>query len=181
MGAAHRPRHLIVGELAGGATSLAPELADIATFLGQAGIPVRISDNVEGELWVKLVMNCAYNAISALTRSNYGRLVATPHAREIMRDVVQEIQQVAHAKRIVIPIENLLDTVYRLADAMPEATSSTAQDIARGRRTEIDHLNGYVARQGDLLDIPTPVNRTLHALVKLLEESATSPTSRSER
>jgi 2-dehydropantoate 2-reductase len=86
-----------------------------------------------------------------------------------MRDVVEEIQKVAEAKRIRIPGENLVETVYRLADAMPTATSSTAQDIARGKRTEIDHLNGYIAGQGTLLGIPTAVNRTLHALVKLLE------------
>jgi 2-dehydropantoate 2-reductase len=59
---------------------------------------------------------------------------------------------------------------------MPEATSSTAQDIARGRPTEIDHLNGYVAREGERLGIPTPVNRTLHALVKLIENFAASAT-----
>ena len=86
-----------------------------------------------------------------------------------MRDVFEEIQQVAKAKRVRIPID--LETVYRLADAMPAATSSTAQDIARGKRTEIDHLNGYIAREGDRLGVPTPVNRTLHALVKLIEAS----------
>ena len=53
---------------------------------------------------------------------------------------------------------------------MPEATSSTAQDLARGKQTEIDYLNGYVARRGAELGVPVPVNRTLHALVKLLEE-----------
>jgi len=148
------------------------ELEDIAARFGRAGIPVRISDNVEGELWVKLVMNCAYNAISALVPMNYGRLLATPNARRIMRDVIEEIQKVADAKGIRIPVENLVETVYRLADTMPMATSSTAQDIARGRRTEIDHLNGYIARQGELLSVPTPANRTLHALVKLLETSA---------
>jgi 2-dehydropantoate 2-reductase len=103
---------------------------------------------------------------------NYGRLLATPTARSIMRDVVDEIQNVADAKGIRIPVENLIETVYRLADAMPGATSSTAQDIARGKRTEIDHINGYIARQGELLGIPTAVNRTLHALVKLLETPA---------
>jgi 2-dehydropantoate 2-reductase len=100
---------------------------------------------------------------------NYGQLLARPEARRIMRDVVEEIQRNADARRIRIPVENLLDAVYRLADTMPNATSSTAQDLARGRRTEIDHLNGYVARQGEQLGIPAPVNRTLHALIKLLE------------
>ena len=116
------------------------------------------------------MLNCAYNAISALTRSNYGRLLAMPRTRAIMRDVVDEIQQVAKAKGVRIPID--LEAVYKLADAMPAATSSTAQDIARGKPTEIDHLNGTIAREGDRLGVPTPVNRTLHALVKLLEESS---------
>jgi 2-dehydropantoate 2-reductase len=166
---------LIVGELAGGPRGLRRELDGIAAFFARAGVPVRITDNIEGELWAKLVMNCAYNAISALTRSNYGRLLASSHARKIMSDVVEEIQTVAQAKGIAIPVENLVQTVYRLADAMPEATSSTAQDIARGRRTEIDHLNGYVASEGERMGIPTPVNRTLHGLVKLIEQPTPSP------
>jgi 2-dehydropantoate 2-reductase len=52
---------------------------------------------------------------------------------------------------------------------MSEATSSTAQDISRGNPTEIDSLNGYLVRRGAELGVPTPVNQTLHALVKLLE------------
>ena len=62
------------------------------------------------------------------------------------------------------------EIALKLSDAMPEATSSTAQDLARGKQTEIDYLNGYVARRGAELGVPVPVNRTLHALVKLLEE-----------
>jgi 2-dehydropantoate 2-reductase len=65
----------------------------------------------------------------------------------------------------------MVDAVWKLAETMSEATSSTAQDIARGNRTEIDSLNGYLVRRGAQLGIPTPVNQTLHALVKLLEES----------
>jgi 2-dehydropantoate 2-reductase len=161
---------LIVGEAGG--SGLDRELQDIAAYFAKAAIPVRISGNIEGELWLKLVLNCAYNAVSALTRSHYGRLLATSHARAVMRDVVEEIETLARAKGITIPGGNLVEATYALADAMPGATSSTAQDIAGGRRTEIDHLNGYVAREGERLDIPTPVNRTLHALVKLLEGAA---------
>ncbi|MEA2978669.1 MAG: 2-dehydropantoate 2-reductase [Alphaproteobacteria bacterium] len=163
---------LIIGELeqpAGKGDIHSLQLEDLVALFAKAGVAVQISDNVEGELWAKLVTNCAYNAISALTRSNYGRLLATSHAREIMRDVVEEIEAVARAKGVRIPID--LEAVYGLADAMPAATSSTAQDIARGKRTEIDHLNGYIVRQGEKFGVPTPVNRTLHALVKLLEEA----------
>jgi 2-dehydropantoate 2-reductase len=52
---------------------------------------------------------------------------------------------------------------------MPTQSSSTAQDLARGRRSEIDHLNGHVMHRGEALGVATPVNRVLYALVKLIE------------
>jgi len=58
------------------------------------------------------------------------------------------------------------------AETLGEATSSTAQDIARGKPTEIDSLNGYIVRRGKELGLPTPVNMTLFALIKLIEESS---------
>jgi 2-dehydropantoate 2-reductase len=61
---------------------------------------------------------------------------------------------------------------------MGEQYSSTAQDIQRGKPTEIDSLNGFVAQRGAELGVATPVNRTLHALVKL-RESATEGAARS--
>jgi 2-dehydropantoate 2-reductase len=149
--------------------ALEARLTEVAAAFGAAGIPVRVSDNVIGELWVKLAINCAYNALSALTRGRYGFLIASEHARRAMRDVVAELEAVAKAKGVRIPDAKLLDTVYSVAAAMPNQTSSTEQDIARGQPTEIDHLNGYVARAGDALGVATPVNRTLHALVRLRE------------
>ena len=122
------------------------------------------------ELWSKLVLNCAYNALSAIGRMYYGPMVAIPEMRRLMTDAVEEVLRVAEAKDIHLP-DNMLTATFELAEAMPRTTSSTAQDIARGRHTEIEHLNGYVAREGERLGIPTPVNRTLNALVKLLEQA----------
>jgi len=68
-----------------------------------------------------------------------------------------------------MPEGDLVAQAIRLADAMPQQLSSMAQDLARGKRTEVDDLNGYVARRGAELGVPTPVNATLHAMVKLLE------------
>lgn len=162
---------LVIGADAADAPALAPRLDAIAAAFGAAGVPVRISGNVIGDLWVKLAINCAYNALSALTRGRYGFLIDKPHARRLMRDAVAEIEALAAAKRVRIPDAKLLETVYAVAAAMPAQTSSTEQDIARGQNTEIDHLNGYVARQGEVHGVATPVNRTLHALVKLVEEN----------
>jgi 2-dehydropantoate 2-reductase len=161
---------LVIGadERGAQAASLA-RLEEIATACNAAGVPVRISDNVIGELWVKLAINCAYNALSAITRGRYGFLAAQEGALRIMREVIEELQAVAAAKGVRIPDDDLLKMVYGVARAMPSQTSSTEQDIARGQSTEIDHLNGYVARAGEALGVPTPVNHTLCALVKMLE------------
>jgi 2-dehydropantoate 2-reductase len=87
----------------------------------------------------------------------------------ILRSAVEETAAVARAAGVHIPADDLVDAAYRLGEAMPEATSSTAQDLARGKCTEIDSLNGYVARRGAELGVPTPVNATLYTLIKLLE------------
>ena len=143
----------------------------IAAAFEGARIPCRISDNIEGELWTKLVMNCAYNAISALTHSHYSLIKDNPLTREVMKELIAEVVAVGSAAGVALPdADHLADAALKLGAAMANATSSTAQDLARGRRTEIDSLNGYVARRGEELGVPTPVNSTLHALVKLLEQ-----------
>ncbi len=148
------------------------QLERLATLFSRAGISCTISENIAGELWTKLIMNCAYNAISALSRTRYGPMVRSPWTRELMRQVIEEVVAVGRASGVRFPSINLVEAGLKLAETMPNAISSTAQDLARGKRTEIDSLNGYVARRGEELGVPTPVNRTLHALVKLLEEGA---------
>ena len=149
----------------------AASLALVKGWLEPAGVPVVISDNVAGELWMKLVVNCAYNAISAVAQLPYGVLIKGAGVRELMRDAVEETLAVAKAKGVRMGPDTLAK-VYKIAEAMPAQYSSTAQDLARGKPTEIDHLNGYVARQGEALGVPTPVNRALHALVRLIESKA---------
>jgi 2-dehydropantoate 2-reductase len=133
-----------------------------------AGVPATISNNVDGELWAKLVVNCAYNAVSAITQLPYGRMIQGAGVRELMRDVVEECLAVARSSGVTMA-PDMLERTYRIAGAMPTQFSSTAQDLARGKPTEIDHLNGYVTRKGEALGIATPANRCLWALVKLLE------------
>ena len=148
-----------------------PARAQIAATLQAAGIPTQISDDVARALWSKLVLNCAYNPLSALTQLSYGEIVQSPDlpVAQVMDDVVRECLAVARASGVELP-ESLYDSVRQLAASMPTQTSSTAQDLARGRRSEIDHLNGYIVRRGAALGLDTPVNRLLHTLVRLLEK-----------
>jgi 2-dehydropantoate 2-reductase len=146
-------------------------IADLAAYLTGSKIPTRISDNVDGELWWKLILNCAYNAVSALGHSRYGPMMAMPQVRQVMAEAVREVVALAEAKGIRLTMPDPVEATLCFGEAMPEAISSTAQDLRRGRSTEIDHLNGYVVRECDARGLPAPVNRTLHALVKLLERS----------
>ena len=159
-------RHHGRGELVIGRS---PASARIAAAFGAAGVPVEVSDNVIGALWAKLVVNCAYNALSAITHLPYGRMVQGDGVPAVMRDVVDECLAVARAAGVEVP-GDMRQAVPRIAQTMPGQFSSTAQDLARGKPTEIDHLNGFVVRKGDALGVPTPANRVLLALVKLLEK-----------
>lgn len=165
---------LIMGAPLAGAEQEASAHARLETLralLEQAGVPCGVSSDVRVDLWTKLAANCAYNAISALSAQRYGRLVADEGIRRVMDLVTDEIAAVAAADGIRVSREGLGHAVAAIAEVMPQALSSTAQDIQAGRRTEIDDLNGFVVRRGDALGVPTPVNRTLQALVKFAETS----------
>ena len=145
--------------------------AAIAQAFTAAGVPTEISDNVRGALWAKLILNCAYNALSALGRLPYGELVQRPGVQAVMRDVVAECRAVASADGVTLP-GDVDALVRRIAETMPTQFSSTAQDLMRGKPSEIDFLNGHVLRRGDALGVPTPANRVLWTLVKLAETRA---------
>jgi 2-dehydropantoate 2-reductase len=141
---------------------------EVAQALIAAGVPTDISDNVRGALWAKLILNCAYNALSAITQLPYGRLVQGAGITAVMRDVVDECRAVAKADDVTLP-GDVDAAVRRIAETVPDQYSSTAQDLARGKPSEIDHLNGLIVRRGEALGVATPVNRLLHAIVKLIE------------
>jgi 2-dehydropantoate 2-reductase len=140
----------------------------VAQALIAAGVPTEISGNVRGELWAKLILNCAYNAVSAIAQLPYGRTVAGEGIQDVMRDVVAECLAVASAEGVHVA-GDVDAAVRRIAETMAGQFSSTAQDLARGKQTEIDYLNGLIVRRGKALGIATPANRVLWALVKLLE------------
>ena len=146
----------------------------LARALAAAGVPCEISADVRGALWAKLILNCAYNAVSAIAQLPYGKTVVGDGVRDVMRDVVAECMDVARAEGVQVP-GTVFAAVDQLADSMPAQYASTAQDLARGRRTEIDYLNGLIVRRGEALGIATPANRVLWAMVKLLESRAATP------
>jgi len=166
-----RVNHVGRGDLVIGPRSERTER--VAALFARANVPCRISENIEGELWTKLVWNCALNAVSALGRAKYGQIAASVDAWKVVEAAVHEVLAVACAANVHPPgLEDpkaALAGALKVATQMSEALSSTAQDMNRGKRTEIDSLNGYVSRRGAELGVPTPVNHALYALVKLAE------------
>ena len=140
----------------------------VAQALIAASVPTEISPNVRGALWVKLILNCAYNAVSAISQLPYGKTVVGEGVQDLMRDVVAECLAVAQAEGVQVP-GDVNAAIRKIAETMPSQFSSTAQDLARGKRSEIDYLNGLIVRRGEVLGIATPANRVLWSLVKLIE------------
>jgi 2-dehydropantoate 2-reductase len=146
----------------------------VAAVFARANIPCRISENLAGELWTKLVWNCALNALSALGKVTYGEILAGADARQLLETTVYEVLAVAKASGIqpagLEDPKAALTGAYKVAESMAATRSSTSQDMMRNKKTEIDSLNGFIVRRARELGIPVPVNHALFTLVKLAEK-----------
>lgn len=160
---------LLIGDIK--RSSRRHDLAAIASLFAAAQVPCVVSAEIEVELWKKMMMNCAYNAISALSQVKYGSILENELTREVLQEAVREGVAVARAEGVTLSEDATIAAALALGGKMTEARSSTAQDLARHKRTEMDSLNGYIVRRGREHGIETPVNKTLYALVKQLEES----------
>jgi len=141
---------------------------DIAEILNAAGVETRVCEDVMRSLWAKLVVNCAINPLSAITRLPYGKMAAQGGVSQLMEDIAREALCVARAEGISVP-DSVLETIRTIPVSMAGQFSSTAQDLMRGKRTEIDFLNGEIVRRASRLGIDVPINRTLTLLVKSAE------------
>jgi 2-dehydropantoate 2-reductase len=145
----------------------------VAAVFARAKVPCRVSENLIGELWTKLVWNCALNALSALGKVTYGEILASADAKQLLEATVYEVLAVAKASGVqpagLEDPKAALAGAYKVAESMAATRSSTSQDMMRGKKTEIDSLNGFIVRRGRELKISVPVNHALFTLVKLAE------------
>lgn len=163
----HRGR----GDLVIGHAERAGDLRRVEAWLTHAGIGCVVSEDVERELWVKLILNSMANATSALTAATYGALAEYEPTWRLAVEVAREGVAAARSQGHDLEEDELVARGLAICRAVAAATSSTEQDVARGRPTEIDALNGFIARTGERAGVPTPVNHALWALVKLRERT----------
>jgi 2-dehydropantoate 2-reductase len=147
-----------------------PESEAIAQTLSAAAIETTIAEDIERTQWVKLTTNCAFNALSAVASISYGPMLDVEGTKEVVVRAIRECVMVAQACGLSMP-EDLAEQILKVPATMPHQMSSTAQDLVRGKPSEIDFLNGYVVHKGAESGIPTPTNHALQVMVKLAERS----------
>jgi len=157
----------VIGEIDGKESERIEYISD---GFNQAGIETEISDNIEGVLWSKLLINAAINPLTAITRVRNGQLLESPLLKETMKLIVEEAMRVPLKKGIRLPYPEVFEKVEESCYASRDNISSMLQDILRKRRTEIDFINGAIVSEAEKIGIPTPLNRALWNLVKFLEE-----------
>ena len=150
------------------------EIERLADACTRAGMPTEAVTDARPAQWRKVVFNAATNPVGALTRLTHGRACERPDLRAVISGLVDEGRAVAAAQRITLDAdpEEMIDHAAK-PDVAYDHKSSMLQDVEARRPTEIDYLNGGIARFGRELGVPTPLNDAITALVKGLEDSWT--------
>jgi len=180
--------HLLVGELSGGISDRAER---VRAWLGR-GIEVRVTGNLAGAIWSKLLLNCSVTTIGAIAGRTMRQYIGTSSGRAVFDRAYDEALSVALAsgarpeRMMVDPLPPGWDGraapgpeheawLCRILDAYGDLKPSMLQDFERGRTTEIDFINGYVADLGRRLRIPTPVNAAIVETVHAIERGSGAP------
>jgi 2-dehydropantoate 2-reductase len=148
------------------------EIERLADACTRAGLPTTAVSDARGPQWRKVIFNAATNPVGALTGLTHGRVCEDPALRRLVSGLVDEGKAVASAQGITLDAdpEELIDHAAR-PDVAYDHKASMLQDVEARRQTEIDYLNGGIARFGREHGVPTPLNDAILALVKGLEQS----------
>ena len=142
----------------------------VAAMFAKAGFSVDTAEGVGNLIWTKLVINVGLNALTAILGVANGRLLKLPAALALMGRAVDEALAVGGAMEVRFLYADMREAVRQVAARSETNLSSMLQDVRARRRTEVEFINGAVARQGRRLEVPTPVNQTLCELVLALEQ-----------
>ncbi|MCL7417547.1 MAG: 2-dehydropantoate 2-reductase [Halalkalicoccus sp.] len=155
---------VVLGSPEGGESALAARVGEAFT---RAGVEVTVAADMPRRLWEKCAVNAGINPVTALAGVENGAILAEP-AWPIASEAARETARVARENGVDLSEETALDALRRVASATRENTSSMAQDLEKGRRTEIDAINGAVVEHAPSA---VPTNALLVGLVKTWENS----------
>lgn len=145
------------------------EIRDIAAILTRAGFPTKITKDINSAIWSKVVITAGINAVSAVSRLRNGVLAENEYTREIMRRAVSEAAKVAKKKKAKLAYDDPIQKAEAVCKVTTDNISSMLQDVLLRELTEIDYINGAIARQAKSMSIKTPTNEMLVELVKAIE------------
>ena len=181
--------HLVIGELAGGVSE---RVERVARALGRA-IEVKVSSNMTGAIWSKLLINCSVTTLGALCSQTMRQYMETKAGKKVFQRTYEEALSVALAtgtrpERLVVdPIppgwasnvaveERYESWVEAMIAFYGDVKPSMLQDFERGRKTEIDFINGYVVTLGHASGVPVNMNTGITGLVRQIERGDLQPT-----
>ena len=172
---------------ASGVTKIAPLTAKgmtlslkLVKLLQKASFDSVLIDNPEAVIWEKLIINSAINPITAIARIKNGDILKYHSLKSLTSEVAQETYELALKRGINLDFADPAGMVLEAAHTTSENKSSMLQDIERGKRTEVDFVNGAIYRLGEESGVPTPLNATLYAIVKSMEERLMKTSARLE-
>lgn len=157
-----------LGELDG---AMSERLEQVAETFRAAGLEVTTTPNVLGEVYRKLALNVCTLPTAALLRFQAHQLIEHEGTLALMRALLKEVVAVAQAQSVALDEEERWTAITGLLKRAVGAKGSMLQDVERGRRTEIDVINGAIVEAGRRLGLSTPYNDSMVWLVKSLEET----------
>ncbi|MYL42755.1 ketopantoate reductase family protein [Virgibacillus salexigens] len=147
-------------------------LKKVAATFSESGLETLVSDNVQSIIWSKLVVNIAYNGLTAVTRLKNGEAIEYKEGKELVSKLVEEAVEVAHAKEISLLYKDPVQECIRLGiEEIGRNISSMLTDVLHQRKTEIEVINGAIVKEGKRLQIATPYNNMMYKLVKMIDQS----------
>jgi 2-dehydropantoate 2-reductase len=135
----------------------------------QVGVTCRVVEDIRRTKWEKMCWNVVFNPLTVLVDDRIAKALLHPELSVVIQRVVDETVAVAKADGVDLA-PDMAKKVVQESQAIRDIHTSMYDDWKAGRRTEIEHLNGYLVRRGQALGVPTPVNEILYALVKAITE-----------
>ncbi|MFN0150716.1 MAG: ketopantoate reductase family protein [bacterium] len=141
-------------------------LVDLASLLGASGLKARVAADIRREVWKKLIINAAMNPLGAITGCENRSLVENRDTRELLGHLVREGERAARIEGYSF---DLGAKVEDLARRTGRNLNSMLQDFRRGKRSEIEFLNGFLIRYAEAHNEDLPHHRSLTLLVRAIE------------
>jgi 2-dehydropantoate 2-reductase len=158
---------LAIGHCTGPSPSVS--LAQIKAVFESAGISCQLPDDIQRTKWEKMCWNVVFNALTVLINDTVAKAISYPELRSVIAQIVDEAVAVAEGDGVKLPTD-MAERIIQWSHEIRDIHTSMYDDWKAGRRTEIDHLNGYIVRRAKALGLRTPVNEVMVALVKTLTE-----------